>query len=165
MRPRRVDVPRRRASWPSALSSTSDQMNSATPAALIQAFAYQKRCPATTPSTRLASVTSSGDMRVGASAVAMRQPAGRKNRRSAHSSTTGPLLAYTRAGLFEHRFHGAQCFHRLLIGDDERWVDAYLRVVDHRDHAAREQRVENPTRGFLVEQRARAGHHEIHAKH
>src|SRR5206468_3174706 len=108
-----------------------------------------------TPRMRLASVTPSGETLVGASAVAMRQPAGRKNRRSAHSSTTGPLLAYTNAGRFQ----------RLLVGDDERRVDADLGIVDHRDHAAREQRVENPAGRFLVEQRARSGYDEVHAEH
>src|SRR5213078_3519550 len=102
-----------------------------------------------TPSTRLAMVTSSGETRVGASAVAMRQPAGRKNRRSAHSSTTGPLLAYTRAGLFEHCLQRGERFHRLLVRDDERRVDPHFGVVNHRDHAAREQRVEDPARQLL----------------
>src|SRR5579859_4828634 len=115
----RVDVPRSRASWPSAESSTSETMNRRTPAALIHAPRYQKRCPARTPSTRLASVTASAEMRVGCSAVAMRQPTGRKNRRSAHSSTMGPLLAYTRAGLFEHRLDRGECLHGLFIGDHE----------------------------------------------
>src|SRR5712691_8579042 len=152
MRPIRVDVPRSRASWPSAESSTSETMKSSTPAALIQASRYQNRCPASTPRTRLANVTRSAETRVGSSAVAMRQPAGRKKRRSAHSSTTGPLLAYTRAGLFEHCLHRRERFHRLLVGDDERWCDADFGIVDHRDHAAGEQRVEDPPRDLLVEQ-------------
>src|SRR5467141_5119391 len=107
---------------------------------------------------RLARVTPSAETAVGASVLASHHPTGLKNRRSAHSSTTGPLLAYTRAGLFEHRFHRGEGFHRLLVGDDERRVDAYLGIVDHRDHAAREQRVENPARGLLIEQCTRAGH-------
>ena len=39
----RVDVPRRRASCPSTLSSRSDTMNSKTPHALTQALRYQNR--------------------------------------------------------------------------------------------------------------------------
>src|SRR5437899_5166162 len=148
----RVDVPRRRASCPSTLSSTSDAMNSNTPLALIHALRYQNRCPARTPSTRLASVTASAEMRVGRRAFATRHPSGRKKRRSAHSSTTGPLLAYTRAGLLEHRFHRGESLHRLFVRDDERRVDAHFGIVDHRDDAAREQRVENPARDLLFEQ-------------
>src|SRR6267143_3324562 len=94
---------------------------------------------------RLARVTPSAETAVGASVLASHHPTGLKNRRSAHSSTTGPLPAYTRAGLFEHRFHRGEGFHRLLFGDDERRIDPYFGVVDHRDHAAREQRVEDPT--------------------
>src|SRR5947207_9500223 len=161
----RVDVPRSRASCPSAESSTSETMNSRTPAALIHVPRYQNRCPARTPSTRLASVTASADTRVFFSAVAIRHPSGRKNRRSAHSSTTGPLLAYTGARLFQHRLYGGQRFQCLLVGDDERWIDPYFRIVDHGDHAAREQRVENPPRRLLVEQVPRSRHDQIHADH
>src|SRR5712664_3286776 len=165
MRPMRVDLPRSRASWPSALSSTSEITKSATPIALSQGREYQKKWPAATPRMRLASVTLSAEMPVGARVLASHHPTGRKNRRSAHSSTTGPLLAYTRASLFEHGLDRRQRFHRLLVGDDERRVDPHLRIVDHRDHAAREQRVEDPAGDFLVEQLARPGHDQIHAEH
>src|SRR3989441_4075479 len=165
MRPMRVDLPRSRASWPSALSSTSEMTKSATPIALSQGREYQKKWPAATPRMRLASVTLSAETPVGASVLAIHHPTGRKNRRSAHSSTTGPLLAYTGAGLFEHRLHRPECFHRLLIRDDERRVDAHLGVVDHRDPAAREQRVENPARHLLIAQCPRPGHHETHGEH
>src|SRR3989475_13310207 len=139
----RVDVPRRRASCPSTLSSTSDAMNSNTPLALIHALRYQNRCPARTTSTRLASVTASAEMRVGRRAFATRHPSGRKKRRSAHSSTTGPLLAYTRAGLLEHCLHRGESLHRLFVRDDERRGGAELGIVGYSHDGAREGRVDN----------------------
>src|SRR6267143_7019135 len=100
---------------------------------------------------RLASVTVSAEIPVGARSFSIHYPTGLKNGRSAHSSTTGPLLAYTRASLFEHRLNRRQRFDRLLVGDDERRIDPHFGIVDHRDHAAREQRVEDPAGDFLVE--------------
>src|SRR3989442_14251257 len=75
-------------------------------------------------------------MPVGARVFASHHPTGLKNRRSAHSSTTGPLLAYTRDSLFEHGLDRRQRFHRLLVGDDERRGDAHPRDLDHRGHPA-----------------------------
>src|SRR5436190_19672220 len=95
----------------------SDTMNSATPQALIRELAYHIRCPAIRPSTRLMSVTTSAEIGVGSSALATRQPTGRKNQRSAHSSTAGPLLEYTRGRLFEHGLYRDARFPSLFYID------------------------------------------------
>src|SRR2546430_2809387 len=42
-------------------------------------------------------------------------------------------------------------------------VDSHLGIVDHREHAARQQGVEDPSRRFLVEQFAGPRHHEVQA--
>src|SRR3954471_6954502 len=143
----------------------SDTTNNPTPAALIQTLAYHIRWPARTPSTRLTSVTASAETRVGSSAVATRHPIGRKKRRSAHSSTTGPLLAYTGAGVIEHGFDRGERFHCLLVRDHEGRIETHLGIVDHCDHAPGEQRVEDLARDSLVEQFPRPGRDEIHSQH
>src|SRR5437867_7432122 len=98
------------------------------------------------------SVTSWGETLVGRSARAMRMPRGRKKRRSSHSSTAGPLCDKSLGGFIEHVFHDGEGVHGLLLLDDQGRIDADLRIVDHREHAAREQGVEDPPRGALVEQ-------------
>jgi len=48
---------------------------------------------------------------------------------------------------------------------DHEWrVDTHLGIVDHRQHAARQQRVEDPPGRLLVEQSARTGHHQVQAE-
>src|SRR3989442_660728 len=162
-RPNRVEVPRSRASWPSAESKTSDTTNSRNPMTSIQRSWYTNRWPATRPMSSDHSVTWSGEIPVGYSARAIRIPTGRKKRRSSHSSTAWPLSDKSFRGFTEHILHGGEGAHRLVLLDDERRVDAHLGIVDHRQHAARQQRVEDPPGRLLVEQRARARHHEVQA--
>src|SRR2546430_11214193 len=50
-RPNRVEVPRSRASWPSAESNTSDTMKSTNPMTSIQRSWYTNRWPATRPTS------------------------------------------------------------------------------------------------------------------
>src|SRR2546426_162478 len=66
-RPNRVEVPRSRASWPSAESKTSDTTNSRNPMTSIQRSWYTKRWPATRPMSSDHSVTWSGEIPVGRS--------------------------------------------------------------------------------------------------
>src|SRR5512146_2051548 len=113
------------------------------------------RCPARSPSTRLATVTWSGVARVGPTARAIRKPRGRKKWRSIHSSTTWPLAASAFGSVTQHVLHGGKGLHRLVLSDHERRVDAHLRVVDHSEDAAGEQGVEEAARGLLIEQGAR----------
>src|SRR5918912_587877 len=165
MRPARVEVPRRRASCPSALSKISETTNSAKPSALSNGRAYTNRCPAASPRSRLQSVTRSGDTRVGYRAPAIRAPSGRKKWRSIHSSTSTPLVANALGGFTQHVLHDGQRLHRLRLLDHQGRIDAHLRIVDHREHAAREERVEDPARVVLGEQSPGAGHHEVHPDH
>src|SRR5436309_4064214 len=160
-RPNRVEVPRNRASWPSAESNTSDTMNNRTPMTSIQRSRYTNRCPATRPMSSDHSVTWSGEMPVGYSARAIRIPTGRKKRRSSHSSTARPLSDKSFRGFTEHVLHGGEGAHRLILLDDERRVDAHLGIVDHRKHAARQQRVEDPPGRPLFEKRPRAQHQGV----
>src|SRR6059058_5028007 len=161
-RPKRVDEPRSRASWPSAESKTSDTMNSTKPITSIQRSWYTNRCPATRPMRSDHRVTWSGEIPVGYSARAIRIPMGRKNRRSSHSSTACPLSDRSFCGFTEHLLQDREGRHRLVLGDHERGVDAHLGVVDHREHPAREQGVEDPPRGLLGEQLPRPRDDEIH---
>src|SRR6266852_5672748 len=107
-RPKRVEEPRKRASWPSAESKMSETMNSTNPITLVQRSWYPNRWPATSPIK--------GD-------------------------------------------------HRLILVDHQGRIDANLGVVDHREHAAGQQRVEDPAGGLLVEQLARPGNDEVHPDH
>src|SRR6266496_5094967 len=143
-RPRRVEVPRSRASCPSAESKMSETMNSANPMTLVQRSGYANRCPATSPMTSDHSVTWSAEIPVGWSARAIRMPMGRKKCRSAHSSTAWPLCDKSFCGFTEHVLDDGQGRHRLLLVDDERRIDAHLGIVDHGEHAPREQGVEDP---------------------
>src|SRR5512146_1324112 len=110
------------------------------------------RCPARSPSTRLATVTWSGVARVGPRARAMRKPRGRKKWRSIHSSTTWPLAASAVGGVTQHVLHDGEGLHRFVLSDHERRVEAHLRIVDHGEDAAREQGVEDAPGRLLVEQ-------------
>src|SRR2546426_12324912 len=117
-RPKRVDEPRSRASWPSAESKTSDTMNSTKPITSIQRSGYTNRCPATRPMRSDHRVTWSGEIPVGYSARAIRIPMGRKNRRSSHSSTACPLSDKSFGGFTEHILHDGEGTHRLVLLDD-----------------------------------------------
>src|SRR6266705_3398143 len=161
-RPSRVDAPRRRASCPSAESKISETMNSPNPMRFVQRSWYANRCPATTPITSDHNVTWSAEIPVGTSARAIRMPIGRKKWRSTHSSTACPLCDKSLCGFTEHVFHDGEGAHRLVLLDHERRIDAHLGVVDHRQHPAGQQGVENPARGLLVEQRPRSGNDEVH---
>src|SRR5207247_10306747 len=79
----------------------------------------------------------------------MRIPMGRKNRRSAHSSTACPLCERSFCGFTEHLLQDREGRHRLVLGDHERGDDAHIGVVDHREHPAHETGVEDTTRGLL----------------
>src|SRR5213078_4661188 len=162
-RPNRVEVPRSRASWPSAESNTSDTMNNRNPMTSIQRSWYTNRWPATRPMSSDHSVTWSGEIPVGYSARAIRIPMGRKKCRSSHSSTARPLSDKSFRGFTEYVLHGGEGAHRLVLLDDQGWVDSHLGIVDHREHAARQQCVEDPSRRFLVEQFAGPRHHEVQA--
>src|SRR2546425_4639366 len=164
-RPNRVELPRSRASWPSAESKMSETMKSTNPMTFVQRSWYANRWPATSPITSDHSVTWSAEIPVGWSARAIRIPMGRKKCRSAHSSTAGPLCAKSFCGFTEHFLHGGEGAHRLVLVDHQGGIDANLGVVDHREHAAREQRVEDPACGLLVEQAAGPGDDEIHPDH
>src|SRR6266850_5849289 len=164
-RPNRVEEPRSRASWPSAESKMSETMNSTNPITLVQRSWYANRCPATSPITSDHSVTWSAEIPVGWSARAMRMPMGRKKCRSAHSSTARPLCNKSFCGFTEHILHGGEGAHSLILVDHQRWVDANLGVVNHREYPAGQQRVEDPTRGLLVEELAGPGNDEVHPDH
>src|SRR5467141_4813493 len=164
-RPNRVEEPRRRASWPSAESKMSETMNSTNPITLVQRSWYANRWPATSPITSDHSVTWSAEMPVGWSARAIRMPTGRKKCRSAHSSTAWPLCDKSFCGFTEHILHDGEGAHRLILVDHQGWIDANLGVVDHRQHAAGEERVEDPACGLLVQQATGPGDHEVHPDH
>src|SRR5438034_3596865 len=164
-RPNRVERPRRRASWPSAESKMSETMKSTNPITLVQRSWYANRWPATSPITSDHSVTWSAEIPVGWSARAIRMPMGRKKWRSAHSSTALPLCDKSLCGFTEHILHGGQGPHRLILVDHQGGIDANLGIVDHREHAAGQQRVEDPARGLLVEQLAGPGDDEVHSDH
>src|SRR5467141_2077725 len=164
-RPKRVEEPRRRASWPSAESKMSETMNSTNPITLVQRSWYANRWPATSPITSDHSVTLSAEMPVGWSARAIRMPMGRKKCRSAHSSTARPLCDKSVCGLTEHILHGGEGAHCLILVDHQGRIDANLGIVDHRKHAASQQRVKDPAGRFLVEQLAGPGDDEIHPDH
>src|SRR5438874_12424278 len=152
-RPNRVDVPRSRASCPSAESNTPDTMNSAKPIRLVQRSRQANRWPATTPITSDHRVTWSAEVPVGCNARAIRIPMLRKKWRSTHSSTDRPLCDKSFGGFTEHVLHDGEGAHRLVFLDDQRSEERRVGVVDHRQHAARQQRVENPAGRLLVEQR------------
>src|SRR5581483_11715123 len=135
-RPNRVDVPRNRASWPSAESKMSDTRNSAKPIAFVQRSRQANRCPATSPTASDHRVTWSAETPVPSRARATRMPAGRKKRRSSHSSTACPLCDKSVGGFTEHLLHDGERGHRLVLLDDERRVDPHLGGVDHGQHAA-----------------------------
>src|SRR5437016_621685 len=78
-------------------------------------------------------------MPVGARVLASHHPTGLKNRRSAHSSTTGPLLRYTRDSLFGHGLDRGRAFHRRLVVNDGRRVNANSGILVLGNTAAREQ--------------------------
>src|SRR5881392_1433996 len=151
-RPNRVERPRRRASWPSAESKMSETMKSTNPITLVQRSWYANRWPATSPIASDHSVTWSAEMPVGWSARAIRIPMGRKKCRSTHSSTARPLSDKSFRGFTEYVLHGGEGAHRLVLLDDQRRIDAYLGIVDHREHAAGQEGVENPPRRLLVQQ-------------
>src|SRR2546426_1748697 len=161
-RPNRVELPRSRASWPSAESKMSETMKSTNPITFVQRSWYANRWPATSPITSDHSVTWSAEIPVGCSARAIRMPMGRKKWRSTHSSTARPLCDKSLCGFTEHFLHDGEGAHRLVLLDHQRRIDADLRIVDHREHAARQQRVEDPPGGLLVEQGTRSGDDEIH---
>src|SRR2546427_363753 len=164
-RPNRVERPRRRASWPSAESKMSETMKSTNPITLVQRSWYANRWPATSPITSDHSVTWSAEIPVGWSARAIRIPMGRKKCRSAHSSTAWPLWDKSFCGFTEHILHDGEGTHRLILVDHQGWIDANLGVVDHREDAAGEQRVEDPARGLLVDQPAGPGDDQVHPDH
>src|SRR5260221_584322 len=164
-RPRRVDVPRSRASWPSAESKISETMKSTNPIRLVQRSWYANRWPATSPIASDHNVTWSAEMPVGWSARAIRMPMGRKKCRSAHSSTAWPLCDRSFCGFTEYILHGGKGAHRLILVDHQGRINANLGVVDHREHAAGQQGVEDPARGLPVEQLASAGDDEVHPNH
>src|SRR5207248_2797059 len=116
-RPNRVELPRSRASWPSAESKTSETMKSTNPMTFVQRSWYANRWPATSPITSDHSVTWSAEIPVGWSARAIRIPMGRKKWRSAHSSTAGPLCAKSFCGFTAHFLHGGKGAHRLVLDD------------------------------------------------
>src|SRR2546427_1168974 len=164
-RPNRVEEPRRRASWPSAESKMSETTNSTNPITFVHRSWYANRWPATSPITSDHRVTWSAEIPVGWSARAIRMPMGRKKWRSAHSSTAWPLCDKSLCGFTEHILHGGQGPHGLILVDHQGWIDANLGIVDHREHAAGQQRVEDPARGLLVEQLAGPGDDEVHSDH
>src|SRR2546427_4341041 len=164
-RPKRVELPRSRASWPSAESKISETMKSTTPIALVQRSRYANRWPATSPIASDHSVTWSAEIPVRWSARAIRMPMGRKKCRSAHSSTARPLCDKSVCGFTEHILHRSEGAHRLILVDHQGWIDANLGVVDHREYAAGQQRVEDPARGLLVEQLAGPGDDQVHPDH
>src|SRR2546430_381885 len=164
-RPNRVELPRSRASWPSAESKMSETMKSTNPITFVQRSWYANRWPATSPITSDHSVTWSAEIPVGCSARAIRMPMGRKKWRSAHSSTACPLCDKSFCSFTEHFLHSGDGAHRLVLVDHQGRIDAHFRVIDHREHAAREQRVEDPACDLLVEQPAGPGDDEIHPDH
>src|SRR5438309_2104255 len=164
-RPNRVELPRSRASWPSAESKMSETMKSTNPITFVQRSWYANRWPATSPITSDHSVTWSAEIPVGCSARAIRMPMGRKKWRSAHSSTACPLCDKSFCGFTEHFLHSGDGAHRLVLVDHQGRIDAHFRVIDHREHAAREQGVEDPACDLLVEQPAGPGDDEIHHDH
>src|SRR6266550_147649 len=164
-RPNRVELPRSRASWPSAESKTSETMKSTNPMTFVQRSWYANRWPATSPIASDHSVTWSAEMPVGWSARAIRIPIGRKNWRSTHSSTARPLSDKSFGGFTQHILHGREGAQRLIFVDDQRRIDAHLGVVDHGEHPAGQQRVEDPSRGLLVEQPAGPRNDEVHPDH
>src|SRR5229473_657959 len=164
-RPKRVEVPRSRASWPSAESKMSETMKSTNPITLVQRSRYANRWPATSPMARDHSVTWSAEIPVGWSARAIRMPMGRKKCRSAHSSTARPLCNKSFCGFTEHILHGGEGAHGLILVDDQGRIDAHLGVINHREHAAGQQRIEDPAGGLLVEQLAGPGDDEVHPDH
>src|SRR5256885_4777545 len=151
-RPKREERPRSRASWPSAESKTSETMNSTNPITFVQRSGYANRWPATRPITSDHSVTWSAEIPVGCSARAIRMPMGRKKWRSAHSSTARPLSDKSFCGFTEHFLHDGESAHRLVLVDHQGRIDAHFGVVDHREHATREQRVEDPACGLRSEE-------------
>src|SRR5438876_1224186 len=164
-RPNRVELPRSRASWPSAESKMSETMKSTNPMTFVQRSWYANRWPATSPITSDHSVTWSAEIPVGWSARAIRIPMGRKKCRSTHSSTARPLCDKSFCGLTDRILHGGEGAHRLILVDHEGWIDANLGVVDHRQHPAGQQRVEDPACGLLVDQPAGSGDDEVHPDH
>src|SRR5438132_9417599 len=134
-RPNRVELPRSRASWPSAESKTSETMKSTNPMTFVQRSWYANRWPATSPITSDHSVTWSAEIPVGWSARAIRIPMGRKKCRSAHSSTAWPLCDKALCGFTEHSLHDGDGTHRLIPVPHHGWFDATLWSLDHREHA------------------------------
>src|SRR5206468_2612800 len=164
-RPNRVEEPRNRASCPSAESKISETMKSANPMTLVQRSWYANKWPATSPIASDHSVTWSAEIPVCWSARAIRMPMGRKKCRSAHSSTARPLCDKSVCGFTEHILHRSEGAHRLILVDHQGWIDANLGVVDHREHASGQQRVEDPARGLLVEQLTGPGDDQVHPDH
>src|SRR6266581_2983169 len=113
----------------------SETMNNTNPMRFVHGSRYAKRCPATSPIRSDHIVTWSAEIPVGCSARAMRMPTGRKKWRSVHSSTACPLCDKSVCGFTEHVLHDGEGAHRLLLLDDERRIDANLRIVDHHQHA------------------------------
>src|SRR5213595_352930 len=164
-RPKRVELPRSRASWPSAESKMSETMKRTKPIALVQRSRYANRWPATSPIASDHSVTWSAEIPVRWSARAIRMPMGRKKCRSAHSSTARPLCDKSVCGFTEHVLHRREAAHRLILVDHQGGIDANLGVVDHREHASGQQRVEDPARRLLVEQLTGPGDDQVHPDH
>src|SRR5437867_12288110 len=129
----------------------SETMNNPKPIRLVQRSPYANKWPATSPIASDHSGTWSAEIPVGRSPRAIRIPLGRKNCSTAHSSTAWPLCDKSFCGFAEHSLHEGEGAHRLILVDHQGWIDANLGVVDHREDAAGEQRVEDPARGLLVE--------------
>src|SRR5512140_1007104 len=68
-------------------------------------------------------------------------------------------------GLAQDVLGDRERLHCQLFRDHERRIDADFRIVDHRQHAAREARVEDLARDLLVEERVGAGLHDVEADH
>src|SRR5437899_11946000 len=164
-RQNRVEPPRRRASWPSAESKMSETIRVTNTTNFVRRSWSATRSPTTSPITSDHSVTWSAEIPVGWSARAIRIPMGRKKCKSAHSSTAWPLCDKSFCGFTEHILHDGEGAHRLILVDHQGWIDANLGVVDHREYAAGEQRVEDPARGLLVEQLAGPGNDQVHPDH
>src|SRR5437773_6219880 len=143
----------------------SETMNNPKPIRLVQRSPYANRWPATSPIASDHSVTWSAEMPVGWSARAIRIPIGRKKWRSTHSSTARPLSDKSFGGFTQHILHGREGAQRPIFVDDQRRIDAHLGVVDHGEHPAGQQRVEDPARGLLVEQSAGPRNDEVHPDH
>src|SRR3989441_13209074 len=135
---------------------------SGNPIRFVQRSGEAKRCPPTRPIKSDHRVTWSAETPLGSRPRAIRMPMGRKKWRSTDSSTARPLCDKSLCGFTEHFLHDGEGAHRLVLLDHQRRIDADLRIVDHREHAARQQRVEDPPGGLLVEQGARSGGDEIH---